>query len=174
LIAQRLIQIIKTSYKSLDRPNFVSYSRGESDEAAYVEEYFRGKIWQDISFEKLRHDYSGPEQSCLCFMTSEAGSYYLPSFMLMSMDKEGKNHNIYPSALEFIGQNYVYLLESYSTDQLLTLMRYVEYMKLSELVEVENIGGDVGPYYAIAVEVLQKLPKPNIHKYPNWDYTIDG
>lgn len=48
--------------------------------------YFKGKRWQDLSYQKLRSEYTADPAACVHFMADDAFRYYLPGFLTMALD----------------------------------------------------------------------------------------
>lgn len=61
------------------RPWIVEY------EGNQVARYFSGKRWQDLSYQKLRTEYSADPTACVHFMLDEGFRYYLPGFLTMAL-----------------------------------------------------------------------------------------
>ena len=57
-----------------------------SSEYSYVADYFKGKHWKDITLPRLRDDYPGPHDACLSFMSPEAFRFYLPAYMVITIN----------------------------------------------------------------------------------------
>lgn len=51
-----------------------------------VARYFKGKRWQDLSYEKLRTEYPADLTACVHFMLDEGFQYFLPGFLTMALD----------------------------------------------------------------------------------------
>ena len=48
--------------------------------------YFRGKRWQDLSYQKLRTEYPADPTACIHFLVDEGFQYFLPGFLMMALD----------------------------------------------------------------------------------------
>jgi len=55
-------------------------------EGNQVAHYFKGKRWQDLSYQKLRTDYPADPTACVHFMQDEGFQYFLPGFLTMALD----------------------------------------------------------------------------------------
>ena len=62
--------------------------RYESYEGHAVAAFHRGKDWREITLRHLLDDYAGDPTACLAFMTPEGWRYYLPAYVLMTLDWE--------------------------------------------------------------------------------------
>ena len=51
-----------------------------------IRTFFKGKHWRDINLEWLNREYSQDPSACLGFMTPQAFRYYLPAYLLISID----------------------------------------------------------------------------------------
>lgn len=51
-----------------------------------IKTFFKGKDWRDINIEWLSHEYPQDPSACLGFMTPQAFRYYLPAYLLVSID----------------------------------------------------------------------------------------
>jgi hypothetical protein len=51
-----------------------------------VARYFKGRRWQDLTYQKLRAEYPGDPTACVHFMRDEGFRYYLPGFLAMALD----------------------------------------------------------------------------------------
>jgi hypothetical protein len=51
-----------------------------------VARYFKGRRWQDLSYQKLRAEYPADPTACVHFMLDEGFQYYLPGFLTMALD----------------------------------------------------------------------------------------
>jgi hypothetical protein len=51
-----------------------------------VARYFKGKRWEDLSYQKLRAEYPADPTACVHFMLDEGFRYYLPGFLTMALD----------------------------------------------------------------------------------------
>lgn len=51
-----------------------------------VARYFKGKRWQDLSYQKLRKEYPADPTACVHFMRDEGFRYFLPGFLTMALD----------------------------------------------------------------------------------------
>lgn len=92
---QSLKKMILTNFADLPHPgdnNIIPQGRSAAKDADWepgkVYKYFRDKRWQDISYEHLIDNYDGPSQACLNFMTEQAVRYFLPAFLIMSLEKD--------------------------------------------------------------------------------------
>ena len=88
LRAGDLLQQIRVAWEETPYPgddNLAGRSSGCPSEYAYVEDYFRGKHWTEITPDGLSRDYPGPEDACLSFMSPRAFLFYLPAFMTMAV-----------------------------------------------------------------------------------------
>jgi hypothetical protein len=63
-----------------------SHATGVGSEYDYVKAYFEGKRWKDVTLDSLRSGYPGPASACLNFMSPEAFRYYLPAFLIITME----------------------------------------------------------------------------------------
>ncbi len=75
------------AYPGDDRIAYNTSARQE--ECNQVTGFFRGKHWRDITLESLAEEYGGDGAACLAFMTPEAYRFYLPAYMLISIDHPG-------------------------------------------------------------------------------------
>lgn len=55
-------------------------------EGNQVARYFKGKRWQDLSYQKLRSEYPADPTACVHFMIDEGFQYFLPGFLTMALD----------------------------------------------------------------------------------------
>ena len=77
-----LLKLIENSFPLDPIPDQVSRVKTSVvSEYLYVEEFFLGKRWIDISLDALILEYPGPQDACLAFMNREASLYYLPTFL---------------------------------------------------------------------------------------------
>jgi hypothetical protein len=56
-------------------------------EQRQIKSFFKGRSWDKLSLHCLNSEYIGDASACLGFMRGEAVRYYLPAFMLMSLDE---------------------------------------------------------------------------------------
>lgn len=56
-------------------------------ERLQIKEFFRGKKWDSITLQGLDLDYVGDPSACLNFMTGEARRYFLPTYMLITINE---------------------------------------------------------------------------------------
>jgi hypothetical protein len=61
-------------------PRYASY------EGHAISAFHREKRWQDLTLRHLLDDYAGDPTACLAFMTPEGWRYYLPAYLLMTLD----------------------------------------------------------------------------------------
>ncbi|RLJ20787.1 hypothetical protein DJ031_04565 [bacterium endosymbiont of Escarpia laminata] len=52
-----------------------------------IMEFFKRKRWEDLSFQSIDSGYQGEGSVCLYFMTTEALRYYLPAYMVITLDE---------------------------------------------------------------------------------------
>ena len=52
-----------------------------------IVDYFGGKTWPEITMHGLMYEYEGDPFGAMAFMTDEAFRYYLPSFMMISLEE---------------------------------------------------------------------------------------
>ena len=101
MTADEIRQHIESAFAAVPYPgdHQISYdTSGHHLECAQVAEFFRGKHWQQLTLHDLRDNYRGDESACLCFMSPEAYRFYLPAYMLFSLDPESLGHVIRDAA----------------------------------------------------------------------------
>ena len=59
---------------------------GENTEGAEVTNLFRGKKWQDVNLNLLRHPLGGFHQGAMHFLSHMAQGYYAPALMIIALD----------------------------------------------------------------------------------------
>ncbi len=85
---RKLLAAISGAFSEFPMPDRLSGKAGcGGDEYSYVENFFAGKRWTEISLESLREAYRGPPDACLSFMSHEAFRYFLPSFMWLFIER---------------------------------------------------------------------------------------
>ncbi len=55
-------------------------------EGTIVARFFRGKDWRDVTFETILMDFDAPLQGMIAFMKPEGIKYYLPAFLVLSLE----------------------------------------------------------------------------------------
>jgi hypothetical protein len=88
LRAQDLLRQIRLAWEKMPYPgddNLAGRTSGCPSEYSYIEDYFSGKHWTEITLDGLRRDYPGPEDACLSFMSPRAFRFYLPAFLSMAV-----------------------------------------------------------------------------------------
>lgn len=105
-----LIKRIKHDFPLLPLPSPVVDKLGGGFEPQLVQDYFQGKDWQEVARLLLR-GYESSGGSCLVFMNVNAYCYYIPAYLLMSLqnyDLVGAttiyDYTLYDLALPIIGQ----------------------------------------------------------------------
>ncbi len=168
MLEKQLISRINEDFDSFGRPSFASYISSDCSEAREIESYFKGKVWQEVTLDSLIDSYGSEGSECLGFLVSEAASYYLPSFMVISMKHMYDNNVgiVTYSALQYIERDVDFLLDAYTDNELMCLVLFIEYIKLIELLDMGAVNNDCGPYYAMAIKLLKKLPSPKIYEFP--------
>jgi hypothetical protein len=68
---------------ALHRPGCPGYE-GET-----VSRFFRGKDWREITLDSILSDPELDRNAFMSFMTAEGFVYYLPAFLLLSLDVDG-------------------------------------------------------------------------------------
>jgi hypothetical protein len=63
-----------------------SYSGDEGDENGDVERFFRGKDWREVTLDAILGGRALQPNSFLFFLSPEAFVYYLPAFLIASLD----------------------------------------------------------------------------------------
>ena len=84
---QKLREEILRVFASASYPgdeNIVKNPKG--DEECDVYAAFKGVDWHDVNWEWLKTHAKSPPQDCLGFMSSAGFQYYLPAYMLISID----------------------------------------------------------------------------------------
>lgn len=121
----------------LDVPPPETIASGRSIEATYVETYFKGKKWSELTVEQMCEHYQGDPAGCLSFMTPVAFRYYFPGFMKMALfqyDKADAIFDVVVSKLSIAANQPTAelrgIFEGYSRSQLRAIARYL--MMLSE------------------------------------------
>lgn len=105
-----LIKRIKQDFPLLPLPSPVVNKLGGGFEPQLVQDYFQGKNWQEVARVLLR-GYESDAGSCLLFMNADAYCYYLPAYILMSLenydlvgDTTKYDSLLYDLALPLIGE----------------------------------------------------------------------
>lgn len=79
---EQLLRAIDRAFPALPIPRTLAGRQScGGDEYAYVDEFFRGRLWTAIALDDLRDAYPGPPDACLSFMSAEAFQYYLPTYL---------------------------------------------------------------------------------------------
>ncbi|HJS31725.1 MAG TPA: hypothetical protein VJ924_07015 [Alphaproteobacteria bacterium] len=55
-------------------------------EGTIVARFFKGRDWRDITFETILAEYDAPLQGMIAFMKPDGIKYYLPAFLVLSLD----------------------------------------------------------------------------------------
>ena len=84
--AAALKERIRAAFADASYPGDDNIAAGSSFEAQDVQEFFKGKHWEEITLHSLRHDYQGDPSACLNMMTPEAFRYYLPTYLFIAID----------------------------------------------------------------------------------------
>lgn len=80
---------IRRVFSSAEYPgdDHIAYGGEDHLEGQQVAEHFRGKQWSDIDLAFIRgYDEFADASACLSFMTDEAFRYYLPAFLLVTLE----------------------------------------------------------------------------------------
>lgn len=83
----RLRADIRETFSSIAYPgndNIVPYPDGYEYNDVY--KAFKSVNWQEVNWEWLKMHYSAPTGDALLFMTPEAYRYYLPAYLLITID----------------------------------------------------------------------------------------
>lgn len=86
--AAALKEHVKAAFSSVPYPGDENLIRGSSVEAQEIQEFFRGKRWEEITLEKLRGHPTMVSSDGPAFMTVEAFHYYLPAYLMIIIDKK--------------------------------------------------------------------------------------
>lgn len=83
-----MVADISKAFPELPLPRVIAGRPGcGADEYSYVEEFFRDKMWTEITLEDLKSEYPGPPDACLSFMSPEAFRYFLPAYMRFFLER---------------------------------------------------------------------------------------
>ncbi|HSE79295.1 MAG TPA: DUF6714 family protein [Alphaproteobacteria bacterium] len=55
-------------------------------EGTIVARFFKGKDWREVTFERILAEYDAPLQGMIAFMKPDGIRYYLPAFLVLSLD----------------------------------------------------------------------------------------
>jgi hypothetical protein len=72
-------------------PEYDDLTKSPSIEGRGMANFFNSKQWTEVTFESLRDGYPHEEAATMAFMTPKAFAYYLPAFMIMSIDDSRLN-----------------------------------------------------------------------------------
>jgi hypothetical protein len=84
--ALKIKEQVKSAFAEVPYPGDSNIVQGSSLEAKEIESFLKGKHWEDITLESLRHNPPMDPSACLSFMTREAFHYYLPAFLIITID----------------------------------------------------------------------------------------
>jgi hypothetical protein len=108
----------------------------DSIEACGVEKFFRGRSWDEITFDLLKTNYPHDPAACLTFMLPTAYAFFLPAYMQIAL----KNYEIsdaIPDSVIFdllgMGQGKCQdkldaVLSSYTAEQLKAIAEFLNEM----------------------------------------------
>lgn len=111
---------------------------GRHLEKEQIKRFFKGKQWADISLHNLRNEYEGDESACLFFILGKTVQYYLPAYMLISLDQYDDADMIVDSVINVLTpispsgeelEQFAMWAGSFSSEQRNVISRYLHYMK---------------------------------------------
>ena len=135
----RLIERIKTAFATAPYPgddNIALDPSGEDPESEQIAAHFKKVRWEGVNFVFLQ-SYKGDESAALNFMSPDAFRYYLPAFILVSLERF-RDSDLVPdaviSALTLPDRGdplYKYKydrIKGFSPDQARAIRAFLEYM----------------------------------------------
>lgn len=85
--AANLISDIRAIFPLLPLPKKIAESYSGGPEGEQVDVIFAGKLWSDLSVESIREHYcDGPPYNALFHLCTEAWAYYLPVYLIASLE----------------------------------------------------------------------------------------
>jgi hypothetical protein len=79
----------------------IAYGTSEDLERQQIAADFRGKSWRDVDLAFVRR-YVGADAACLAFMSSDAFRYFLPAFLLITIDEFESIDLVGPSTVHYL------------------------------------------------------------------------
>lgn len=84
---QDIIAAIHATFPLYPLPQRITDSYAGGPEGHYVDQIFTGKAWNDLNYESIREQYNdGPPYNALFHLCPEAWAYYLPIYLLASLN----------------------------------------------------------------------------------------
>lgn len=84
--ALKIKEQVKLAFAEVSYPGDKNLVHGSSLEAKEIENFLKGKHWEDVTLESLRSNPPMDPSACLSFMTREAFQYYLPAYLVITLD----------------------------------------------------------------------------------------
>ena len=84
--ALKIKEQVKSAFAEVPYPGDKNIVQGSSLEAKEIEKFFKGKRWEDITLESLKSNPPMDPSAGLSFMTKEAFQYYLPAYLMITLD----------------------------------------------------------------------------------------
>lgn len=81
---------IAGAFAAVEYPGEANLGADAPDDPGYegtiVTRFFKGKDWRDITFDSILAEYDAPLQGMIAFMKPDGIKYYLPAFLVLSLD----------------------------------------------------------------------------------------
>ena len=132
--ADEVVQQIERAFNGERYPGDNRLTQGSSMEAAEIRDFLRSRHWQDLRLDELVHSHAS-----LFFMTPEAVRYFLPAFLIASVQHYDDSDQI-PSTLLFFLNPYAMSdsayqsrfrerFESFNNSERAAIRAFLEYLR---------------------------------------------